>query len=136
MKAFSDLPMEARDVLMTRVDESFAAMVSALPPILQVGSASLRPSWLRSSYFSIMKSVRDEWVQRQHGRCFVPELLPEDVPVDQRAEAQQLVETCPNGAEDILRGRIEQAFQDACDALPKSMLVSRTELRAAWLRAE
>ena len=85
---------------------------------------------------SIMRPGGDEWVQQHHGRCFVPELLAEDVPVDQRAQAQRLVEIFPKEAEDILRARIDQAFQHACDALPKSMMVSRTELRATWLRAE
>ena len=136
LKTFSELPMEVREVLRKRVDESFAEMLSGLPASFHVGSAALRPSWLRKHYFGIMKSVQSEWVERQRGRCFVPELLPEEVPVDQRGEAQELAATFPKGAEELLRGRIDEAFESACNALPKTMMLSRRELRAAWLRAE
>ena len=50
LKTFSELPMEVREVLRKRVDESFAEMLSGLPASFHAGFSALRPPWLRSHH--------------------------------------------------------------------------------------
>ena len=121
-----------------KVTEAFQNFYGTLPSyLIPTDQIEFRRHWALDRYYTVLEEVTGAHLSSGKAslkrNVFAPEVSVAELPISERANAEELLAHISSQAETLLPERVTEEFSDFCDALPLYLMPSdKIQMRHAW----